>query len=111
MAPSHSEVQEFEAASGQDIEDSDIELDLAWEALFPEVGNVYDGPGALRATDIMKKYKVTKTTARKRAARAVRDGRMVEVSIRNDTPSGHLFIQAWVPTQIYNEFIKDNTDA
>ena len=109
MAPTHSEIQEIETASSQDVEDADADLEEAWAALFPEVQELYDGPGALTVNDMMEQFDITKTTAQERARKAVREGRMAEVTIRNhnrDT-GARVFITAYVLADTYNEW-KDN---
>ena len=107
MAPSHSEIQEIEAASDQDIEDADADLEAAWAALDPNPREVYDGTGYVTAADIADKFGECETSARKRARRAVKAGTMVETNIVNPNPGGHKLVMVWVPIETYNEW-KDN---
>ena len=109
MGAAHTKIPEVETGSGQDIEDADANLDAACAALDPDPVEVYTGDGFVTATDIVRKYNVCETTARKRAAKAVAAGAMVEVWIDNTySKGGHKHIQAWVPTQVYQKWKADN---
>jgi hypothetical protein len=112
MAPAHTEIQKVETGSGQDVEDADADLEAAWAALEPDSVEVYTGEVYVTARDIMEKYDECETTARNRAAKAVKEETMVQVDIPNPNrhKGGHRYVQAWVPTQIYKEW-KQNNDA
>lgn len=110
MAKSHSQIQEIEAASGQDIEDADADLEAAWAALDPDPKETYTGGGYVTATDIAEKFGECETSARKRARKAVKAGTMVETNIINPNPGGHKMVMVWVPKKIYNEWKQDNAD-
>ena len=100
------ELDGFLSVTEEEMNDA---LEAAWQALFPEVDEIYDGPGALTVNDMMEQFDITKTTAQERARKAVREGRMAEVTIRNhnrDT-GARVFITAYVLADTYNEW-KDN---
>lgn len=111
MVSAHSEIQEIQTEGYQDVEEADADLEAAWAALDPEPVEVYTGRGFLIASDIEKRYNVGGTTARKRARKAVARGTMVETHVDNPDQNGRPFIQAWVPTQLYNEWKRNNDDS
>ncbi len=103
-------VQTTETESHQDIEHSDESLDGLRAILFPERTDLYDGPGALTAIEILAGLKLNNNhqTARTRARRAVAAGMMVEVMVlRVKSNGGEYVATAWVMKAEYDEWANE----